>query len=85
MTNRIVEVGRFGRSTFRIQRFVGQEVRSTALKEADLSFLSAILLRGSLSTSNHTGHIRTGFPMVTLLGAWRYGDWLALRQYTVTG
>ena len=40
---------------------------------------------GFFSGSSHTSDLKIGNPVATLPGAWRYRDWSARCQYTVTG
>ena len=46
-------------------------------------------LRRDFSESSHTSDLKTGTPVATLPGAWRYKgqrwDWSSQCQYTVTG
>ena len=67
-------------------RLVGLVVKASASGAEDPGFVSR-LRRGDFSGSSHTSDLKTGAPVATLPGAWRYRvsagtGWC---QYTVTG
>ena len=52
-------------------RLVGLVVKASASREEDPEFQSR-LRRGFFSGSSHTSDLKTGAPVATLPGTWRY-------------
>ena len=69
-----------------VNRLVGLVVKASASRAEDPGFESR-LRRDFFSGSSHTSDLKSGTPVATLPGAWRYkvGAGTGRCQYTVTG